>query len=111
MRLAQAATLFLFFALTPSLVIADPLCWLRTASPQDRTIKGPIKLGNEWKAFKLTALFKAAPFVQYLYLVLKRSDFEFIELTDHNEHPESRNRWVPRKLEMGQVQLFDVRVA
>jgi hypothetical protein len=109
-RLWQTATLFLIFALTSASVMADPLCWLRTASPQDITIKGPIQFDTEWKAFKLTAPFKAAPFVQYLYLVLKRSDFKFIELTDPNEYPESHNRWVPRNIGTGEVQLFDVRV-
>lgn len=106
----KAATVLLVFALSHTLVIADPLCWLRMTSPLDRTIKGPIELGPERKEFKLTTPFKAAPFVQVLYIVLKRSDFKFIELTDPNEYPESSNRWVPQHTGTGEVQIFDVRV-
>lgn len=109
-RPLQTATLLLFFALVPSLVMADPLCWLRTTSPLDRTIKGPIELNQDWKVYKLTQPFKASAHIYQIEILLKRSDFKFTELTDPKEHPESHNRWVPRTIDTSEVQLFDVKV-
>lgn len=100
-RCWQAVVLLFLVAITPSLAMADPLCWLRTTSPLDRILKGPIDLGADWKIYKLTRPFKVSPHVFEIQLLLARSDFEFVE---------SFNRSVPRNIQTGQVQLFDVKV-
>lgn len=101
---------FILLVQNPSLVIADPLCWLRTQSPQDAKIAGPIQLGPDWKQFKLTKPFQVAPSIQYIHVLLKRVDFDFVDLSNQDEHLESWNRWLPRNIQTGRVQLFDVRV-
>lgn len=100
----------LVLILGPTLAIADSLCWLRTQSPQDARIDGPIQVGPEWKQFKLPKPFKAAPAIHYVHVLLNQTDFDFVDLTDQDEHPESWNRWLPRNKQTGKVQLFDVRV-
>lgn len=102
--------LLIFSFLIPVSAMADPVCWLRNQSPQDQKIVGPFQLGAEWKIFKLTKPFRASPATHYVHLLLKRENFEFIDLTDKAAHPESWNRWVPRNNQNGKVQLFDVRV-
>lgn len=97
-------------SLVSSVAMADPLCWLRSESPLDAKIAGPIQLGSDWNKFKLAKPFQAAPSIHYVHVVLKRTDFEFVDLTNRNEHPESWNRWLPRNIQTGKVQLFDVRV-
>ena len=101
---------FLLLVLSPSLVMADPLCWLRTQSPQDAKIAGPIQLESDWKQLKLTRPFQVAPSIQYVHVLLKRADFDFVDLSNQDEHLESWNRWLPRNIQTGKVQLFDVRV-
>ena len=103
-----AALLILF--LGPALAMADPLCWLRTQSPQDAEIAGPIQVGPEWKQLKLTRPFNVSPSIYYVHMLLKRADFDFVDLTNKDEHPESWNRWLPRNKQTGKVLLFDVRV-
>lgn len=100
-RCLQVGLLLFSFAMFPSLVMADPLCWLRTASPLDREVKGPLNLGAEWKIYKLTRPFKVSPHVYEIQLLLARSDFEFVE---------SSNRSVPKNIQTAQIQLFDVKV-
>ncbi len=108
--LKHVLVMFLFYAATPSFAFGDPLCWLRTKSPQDQEIQGPIALNDEWQSFKLTKPFRAAPSLQYVQLLLSRSEYDFVELTDSRKHPESWNRWVPRHIHTGEILLFDVAV-
>lgn len=93
------STLFglLVLVFVPSFAMADPLCWLRSESPQNAKIAGPIQLGSDWKKFKLAKPFQAAPSIHYVHVVLKRADFEFVDLTNRNEHSESWNRWLPNR--------------
>ena len=100
-RCWQSVVLLFLFEITPSLAMADPLCWLRTTSPLDMKLQGPLDLGTDWKTYKLTRPFKVSPHVYEIQLLLSRSDFEFVE---------SFNRMVPRNVRTGRVQLFDVKV-
>ena len=101
---------FIFLCGAPSFAIADAFCWLRTESPQDAKMGGPIPLGSDWKKFKLTKPFKVAPSIHYVHVVLKPTDFEFVDLTNRDEHIASWNRWLPKNLKTGEIQIFEVRV-
>lgn len=99
-----------FFLLFPGMLSADPLCWLRSQSPYNVEITGPVELGPQWRRFKLTKPFKAGPSIQYVHLLLKKKDFDFVDFTKRDEFSESWNRWLPRHKQTGQIQIFDVRV-
>lgn len=107
----RVVAIFASFTLFPSLVVADPLCWLRTQSPLDAVmVKQPLLIKNDWTVIPLPKPLKVSPHVQEITLYLKRGEFQMIDLGNVDKHPESWRRRVPRSKQTQQVHLFDVQI-
>jgi hypothetical protein len=95
-KLIQSSLLSIWFALQSNVAVADPLCWLRSESPSDAVITGPIQLGPEWKKYKLVKPFKLS---QHVYEIEFKKDFSSFFM-----------KWFPRSIGTGEIYVFEAKI-
>jgi len=90
-------------ALKTSVVLADPLCWLRSTSPLDDAVEGPIQLDRDWKVYKLVKPFRVSPHVYSVELLLSQTEYDLFDIGESGKNAKAWIGLVPRNKKIKQI--------
>lgn len=96
-------------ALKTSVVLADPLCWLRSTSPLDDAVEGPMQLDRDWKVYKLVKPFRVSPHVYSVELLLSQTEYDLFDIGESGKNAKAWIGLVPRNKKNQTNYYFDVK--
>lgn len=109
MKLVTLSICCIVLAMKSAVALADPLCWLRSTSPLDAVLEGPIQLDHNWKAFKLIKPFEVSPHIYTIELLLRNTDYDLFDIGESGENAKAWIGLVPRNKKNQTNYYFEVK--
>lgn len=109
MKLVVLSIFCVVLALKSSLALADPLCWLRSASPLDDVLEGPIQLDRNWKVFKLLKPYRVSPHIYNIELLLSDTEYDLFDIGESGKNAKAWIGLIPQNKKSQKNYYFEVK--
>jgi hypothetical protein len=109
MKLLKLSIASFLLVLKTQVVLADPLCWLRSTSPLDDVLEGPIQLDRDWKVYKLVKPFRVSPHVYSIELLLNDTKYDLFDIGESGKNAKAWIGLVPRDIKNHKNYFFEVK--